>query len=163
MFSGCMFGLFFSKLFLSALQIVSFYLGCFPQSQHSLVLERLQYIMPNNVELAIRSLQQEWRDGNIEHFKLQSRLLCSSISTCLAFWKIAIGVEKEQRHRAEVQRLYQSALQKLPLSADLWTDCLLFEAAEGGKTDILKKIIDKCQEVGVSLNEPLGLEPNQTE
>ncbi|XP_065154044.2 zinc finger C3H1 domain-containing protein-like [Paramisgurnus dabryanus] len=144
-------------------KIISFYLGCFPQSQHSLVLERLQYIMPNNVELAIRSLQQEWQDGNIEHFKLQSRLLCSSISTCLAFWKIAIGVEKEQRHRAEVQRLYQSALQKLPLSADLWTDCLLFEAAEGGKTDILKKIIDKCQEVGVSLNEPLGLEPNQTE
>lgn len=41
--------------------------------------------------------------------------------------------------------------------------CLLFEAAEGGKTDTLKKIIDKCQEVGVSLNEPLGLEPSQTE
>lgn len=64
--------------------------------------------------------------------------------------------------RLQVRRLYQQALQNLPLSAALWKDCLLFEAAEGGKTDTLKKIIDKCQEVGVSLNEPLGLEPSQS-
>ncbi|XP_058622933.1 zinc finger C3H1 domain-containing protein isoform X2 [Onychostoma macrolepis] len=144
-------------------EVISFYLGCFPQSQHSLILERLQHIMPTNTELAIRLLQQEWQDGNVEHFKLQSRMLCSSIPACLAIWKIAIAVEKEQRQRAEVRRLYQQALQNLPLSAALWKDCLLFEAAEGGKTDTLKKIIDKCQEVGVSLNEPLGLEPSQSE
>ncbi|XP_056595490.1 zinc finger C3H1 domain-containing protein [Triplophysa dalaica] len=144
-------------------KVISFYLDCFPQSQHSLVLERLQYIMPNNTELAVRSLQQELQDGNVEHLKLQSRMLCSSVATCLVIWRIAIAVEKEQKNRAEVQRLYQSALQKLPLSAALWTDCLLFEAAEGGKTDTLRKIIDKCQEVGVSLNEPLGLEPSQTQ
>ncbi|XP_043090423.1 zinc finger C3H1 domain-containing protein isoform X4 [Puntigrus tetrazona] len=144
-------------------KVISFYLGCFPQSQHSHILERLQHIMPTNTELAIRLLQQEWQDGNVEHFKLQSRMLCSSIPACLAIWKIAIAVEKEQRQRAEVRRLYQQALQNLPLSAALWKDCLLFEAAEGGKTDTLKKIIDKCQEVGVSLNEPLGLEPSQSE
>ncbi|XP_051547980.1 zinc finger C3H1 domain-containing protein-like isoform X2 [Myxocyprinus asiaticus] len=144
-------------------KVISFYLGCFPQSQHSLVLERLQHIMPTNTELAIRLLQQEWQDGNVEHFKLQSRMLCSSLPTCLAIWKIAIAVGREQRQKAEVQRLYQQALQKLPLSASLWKDCLLFEAAEGGKTDTLKKIIDKCQEVGVSLNEPLGLEPCQSQ
>ncbi|XP_073687526.1 zinc finger C3H1 domain-containing protein isoform X2 [Garra rufa] len=148
---------------LCALQVISFYLGCFPQSQHCLILEKLQHIMPSNSELAIRLLQQEWQDGNVEHFKLQSRMLCSSIPSCLAIWKIAIAVEKEQRQRAEVQRLYQQALQKLPLSAALWKDRLLFEAAEGGKTDTLKKIIDKCQEAGVSLNEPLGLEPSPTE
>ncbi|XP_077101654.1 zinc finger C3H1 domain-containing protein isoform X1 [Siphateles boraxobius] len=144
-------------------QVISFCLGCFPQSQHSLLLERFQHIMPTNTELAIRLLQQEWQDGNVEHFKLQSRMLCSSVPTCLAFWKIAIAVEKEQRQRAEVRRLYQQALQKLPLCAALWKDCLLFEAAEGGKTDTLKKIIDKCQEVGVSLSEPLGLEPSHSE
>ncbi|XP_026095225.1 zinc finger C3H1 domain-containing protein [Carassius auratus] len=144
-------------------KVISFYLGCFPQSQHSLILERLQHIMPTNTELDIRLLQQEWQDGNVEHFKLQSRMLCCSVPTCLAIWKIAIAVEKEQRQRAEVRRLYQQALQKLPLSAALWKDCLLFEAAEGGKTDTLKKIIDKCQEVGVSLNEPLGLEPSQSQ
>ncbi|KAK2866832.1 hypothetical protein Q8A67_024949 [Cirrhinus molitorella] len=144
-------------------KVISFYLSCFPQSQHSLILEKLQHIMPSNSELAIRLLQQEWQDGNVEHFKLQSRMLCSSIPSCLAIWKIAIAVEKEQRQRAEVQRLYQQALQKLPLSAALWKDRLLFEAAEGGKTDTLKKIIDKCQEAGVSLSEPLGLEPRQTE
>ncbi|KAL0150537.1 hypothetical protein M9458_054130, partial [Cirrhinus mrigala] len=51
--------------------VVSFYLGCFPQSQHSLILEKLQHIMPTNTELAIRAsegtlmlLQQEWQDGN---------------------------------------------------------------------------------------------------
>lgn len=125
-------------------------------------MERLQHIMPTNTELAIRLLQQEWQDGNVEHFKLQSRMLCGSIPACLAIWKIAIAVEKEQRQRAEVRRLYQQALQNLRLSAALWTDCLLFEAAEGGKTDTLKKIIDTCQEMGVSLNEPLGLEPSDT-
>ncbi len=35
-------------------QVISFYLGCFPQSQHSLIMERLQHIMPTNTELAIR-------------------------------------------------------------------------------------------------------------
>ncbi|RXN16373.1 zinc finger C3H1 domain-containing isoform X2 [Labeo rohita] len=35
-------------------KVVSFYLGCFPQSQHSLILEKLQHIMPTNTELAIR-------------------------------------------------------------------------------------------------------------
>ncbi|KAK7122146.1 hypothetical protein R3I93_023078 [Phoxinus phoxinus] len=144
-------------------QVISFCLGCFPEAQHSLLLERFQHIMPANTELAIRLLQQEWQDGNVEHFKLQSRMLCSSVPTCLAFWKIAVAVEKEQRQRAEVRRLYQTALQKLPLCAALWKDCLLFEAAEGGKTDTLKKIIDKCQEVGVSLSEPLGLEPSHSE
>ncbi|XP_056307430.1 zinc finger C3H1 domain-containing protein [Danio aesculapii] len=69
-------------------QVVSFYLGCFPKSQHSLILEKLQHIMPTNTDLAIRLLQQEWQDGNIEHFKLQSRMLCSSFPTCLAIWKM---------------------------------------------------------------------------
>uniref|UniRef100_A0A4W5LJH4 Zinc finger C3H1-type containing n=1 Tax=Hucho hucho TaxID=62062 RepID=A0A4W5LJH4_9TELE len=50
-----------------------------------------------------------------------------------------------------------TALQKLPLCATLWKDRLLFEAAEGGKTDKLRKLVDKCQEVGVSLSEPLNL------
>ncbi|KTF83828.1 hypothetical protein cypCar_00035215, partial [Cyprinus carpio] len=69
-------------------KVISFYVGCFPQSQHSLILERLQHIMPTNTELAIRLLQQEWQDGNVEHFKLQSRMLCCSVPTCLAIWKI---------------------------------------------------------------------------
>uniref|UniRef100_A0A8C8M396 Putative zinc-finger domain-containing protein n=1 Tax=Oncorhynchus tshawytscha TaxID=74940 RepID=A0A8C8M396_ONCTS len=56
-----------------------------------------------------------------------------------------------------VRLLYQQALQKLPLCATLWKDRLLFEAAEGGKTDKLRKLVDKCQEVGVSLSEPLNL------
>ncbi|CAB1322809.1 unnamed protein product [Coregonus sp. 'balchen'] len=40
---------------------------------------------------------------------------------------------------------------------------LLFEAAEGGKTDKLRKLVDKCQEVGVSLSEPLNLGLSKTE
>lgn len=98
---------------LCLLQVISFYLDCFPQSQHSLVLERLQYIMPNNTELLIRyvhqclslclvmfgscrnvsllwcrSLQQEWQDGNVEHLKSQSRMSCGSAATCLAIWRM---------------------------------------------------------------------------
>uniref|UniRef100_A0A673G357 Putative zinc-finger domain-containing protein n=1 Tax=Sinocyclocheilus rhinocerous TaxID=307959 RepID=A0A673G357_9TELE len=146
-------------------KVISFYLGCFPQSQHSLILERLQHIMPTNTELAIRLLQQEWQDGNVEHFKLQSRMLCCSICVCPTELTVCSrsGVFVLLSAHLQVQRLYQQALQKLPLSAALWKDCLLFEAAEGGKTDTLKKIIDKCQEVGVSLNEPLGLEPSQND
>ncbi|XP_030626028.1 zinc finger C3H1 domain-containing protein [Chanos chanos] len=144
-------------------KVISFYLGCLPQSQHSLVLERLRYLMSTNTELAIRLLQLEWRDGNIEHLKLQIKMLSSSVPHALAIWEIAIAVEREQKGRTEVQRLYQQALQKLPLCATLWKDCLLFEAAEGGKTDTLKKLVDKCQEVGVSLSEPLSLGPCKTE
>ena len=106
----------------------------------------------------------------------------------------------------QVHRLYQRALQKLPLCASLWKDVmlfifyfilkfsykfsacaisidvvmlkiqlsltsmlpcllqqLLFEASEGGKTDNLRKLVSKCQEIGVSLNELLNLNRYKTE
>ncbi|XP_063053337.1 zinc finger C3H1 domain-containing protein isoform X2 [Engraulis encrasicolus] len=138
-------------------QVISFYLGCLPQSQHLTVLERLRQAMPTNVQLSIRLLQQERRDGSTEHLRFQSRGLCGSLPLCLPHWRIAIAVEREQKGRAEVRRLYQHALQKLPLCATLWKDRLLFEATEGGKTDTLKKLVDKCQELGVSLTEVLQL------
>ncbi|XP_076119722.1 zinc finger C3H1 domain-containing protein isoform X4 [Alosa pseudoharengus] len=106
-----------------------------------------------------RLLEQERRDGSVEHLRFQSRGLYSSLPNCLANWKIAIAVERDQKGKAEVRRLYQQALQKLPLCATLWKDRLLFEAAEGGKTDTLKKLVDKCQELGVSLTEVLSLGP----
>lgn len=105
----------------------------------------------------------------------------------------------------QVHRLYQRALQKLPLCASLWKDVilfifyftlkfsykfsacaisidvvmlriqlnltsmlpcllqqLLFEASEGGKTDNLRKLVSKCQEIGVSLNELLNLNNYKT-
>lgn len=40
---------------------------------------------------------------------------------------------------------------------------LLFEASEGGKTDNLRKLVSKCQEIGVSLNELLNLNSYKTE
>ncbi|XP_020336771.1 zinc finger C3H1 domain-containing protein isoform X1 [Oncorhynchus kisutch] len=138
-------------------KVMFHYLCCLPQSQHPHILERLKYTMPTNAELALRLLYQEWQDGNIEHLKFQARMLSSSIPNYLANWKIAIAVERELKERSEVRLLYQQALQKLPLCATLWKDRLLFEAAEGGKTDKLRKLVDKCQEVGVSLSEPLNL------
>ncbi|KPP73583.1 zinc finger C3H1 domain-containing protein-like [Scleropages formosus] len=144
-------------------KVISFYLSCLPQSQHSLVLEGLRYLMPTNTELALRFLQHEWRDGNLEHLKLQTRMLSGCIPNCLAIWKIAIAVQRELKGHVEVRRLYRQALQKLPLCATLWKDRLLFEAAEGGKTDKLRKLVDKCQEVGVRLDESLNLGSDRTQ
>ncbi|MBN3302165.1 ZC3H1 protein, partial [Amia calva] len=144
-------------------KVIFFYLGCLPHSQQSSALERLRYIMPTNTELALRLLQQEWCDGNIEHLKLQARMLTSSVPHCLPVWRIAVAVERELNGRVEVRHLYSQALQKLPLCATLWKDRLLYEAAEGGKTDNLRKLVDKCQEVGVSLDEPLNLGSSRTE
>ncbi|XP_039988111.1 zinc finger C3H1 domain-containing protein-like isoform X2 [Xiphias gladius] len=132
-------------------KVVTLYLSCLPQAQHALVLERLRYAMPNNTELGLRLLHQEWQDGNIEHLKFQARMLSSNTPKCLANWKIAIAVERELKERSEVRLLYQQALQNLPLCAALWRDRLLFEAAEGGNSDKLRRLIDWCQQVGVSL------------
>ncbi|XP_072519449.1 zinc finger C3H1 domain-containing protein isoform X2 [Salminus brasiliensis] len=140
-------------------QVISFFLSCLPVSLHAAVLERLRHSMPTNTELSLRLLLQEWSHGNTDHVKLQTRMLNSSAPYCLAGWKIAIAVQREQKGRAEVQRLYQQALQKLPLCAALWKDWLLFEAAGGSKADSLRKLVSKCQDVGVSLSEPLRLGP----
>ncbi|XP_041110168.1 zinc finger C3H1 domain-containing protein-like isoform X2 [Polyodon spathula] len=144
-------------------KIISFYLSCLPKSQHSKALERFRYIMPANTDLALRLLRQEWQDGNIQHLKHQARTLTSSAPVCLTIWKIAIAVEKELKGLAEARHLYRQALQKLPLCATLWRDRLLFEASEGGKTDNLRKLVAKCQEVGVSLDELLNLSSNRPE
>ncbi|XP_056243359.1 zinc finger C3H1 domain-containing protein-like isoform X2 [Seriola aureovittata] len=132
-------------------KVVSFYLSCLPQSQHALVLERLRYAMPNNTELGLRLLRQEWQDGNMEHLKFQSRMLSSNCPRSVSSWRIAIAVERELKERSEVRLLYQQALQNLPLCAALWKDRLLFEAAEGGASERLRRLVDWCQQVGVSL------------
>lgn len=98
----------------------------------------------------------------------------AGVSFCLKIYKFspfsiflfslrAIAAEIALKGQREVHRLYQRALQKLPLCATLWKDQLLFEASEGGKTDNLRKLVSKCQEIGVSLNELLNLNSNKTE
>ncbi|KAK1887349.1 Zinc finger C3H1 domain containing protein [Dissostichus eleginoides] len=96
-------------------KVVTLYLRCLPKSQHALVLERLRYAMPNNTELGLRLLHQEWQDGNMEHLKFQVRMLSSHSPKCLAYWNIAIAVEKELKLTSEVRRLYHQALTNLPL------------------------------------------------
>ncbi|MCJ8734512.1 hypothetical protein PDJAM_G00236510 [Pangasius djambal] len=130
-------------------QVISFYLSFLPPSLHSSALERFRHAMPSNIELSLRVLQQEWSDDNVEYVKLQTRLMTATVPTCLSVWKIAVAVQKQQKGRAEVQKLYQQSLQKLPLCAALWKDWLLFEAAAGGKTDTLNKLVAKCQDVGL--------------
>ncbi|XP_072407776.1 zinc finger C3H1 domain-containing protein-like isoform X1 [Chiloscyllium punctatum] len=143
-------------------QVISFYLSCLPQSQHCKALERFPSIMPTNVGLALRILEQEWKEGNIQHLKLQLTMFTHSLPICLPIWKIAISVESMLKdHQNEVRQLYQRALKKLPLCATLWKDQLLFEASEGGKTDNLRKLVTRCQEIGVSLDELLNLSPSQ--
>ncbi|XP_060784522.1 zinc finger C3H1 domain-containing protein [Neoarius graeffei] len=138
-------------------QVISLYLSFLPPSLHSSALERFRHLMPSNTELILRVLQQEWSDSNVEFVKLQTRLMTATVPACLSAWRIAVAVQKQQKGRSEVQKLYQQALQKLPLCAALWKDWLLFEAAAGGKTDTLNKLVAKCQDVGVSLSEPLSV------
>ncbi|XP_054865363.1 zinc finger C3H1 domain-containing protein isoform X5 [Amphiprion ocellaris] len=139
-------------------KVVSLYLSCLPPSQHALVLERLRYAMPNNTELGLRLLHQEFQDGSMEQLRFQARMLSSSAPRCLSVWKIAIAVETELKQRSEVRLLYQQAVQHLPLSAALWTHRLLSEAAEGGDWEKVRRLVDLCQQVGVSLSlgEALG-------
>ncbi|KAG9342224.1 hypothetical protein JZ751_016726 [Albula glossodonta] len=137
-------------------KVISFYLGCLPQSQYSPVLERFRYIMPNNTELALRS------DPLVFDIRVSSTPRPPPPPSPLRLLTVhsqlfAIAVERELKRRSEVRQLYRQALQKLPLCAALWKDQLLFEAADGGKTDKLRKLVARCQEVGVSLDEPLNL------
>lgn len=144
-------------------RVIFFYLSCVPKTQHSKTLERFCSVMPANSRLALRLLQHEWEESNVQILKLQAKMFTYNIPTCLATWKIAIAAEIALKGQREVHRLYQRALQKLPLCASLWKDQLLFEASEGGKTDNLRKLVSKCQEIGVSLNELLNLNSNKTE
>ncbi|XP_042323944.1 zinc finger C3H1 domain-containing protein isoform X2 [Sceloporus undulatus] len=144
-------------------KVISFYLSCIPKSQHSKVLERLSCTMPANPGLAFRLLQQYWEESNVQILKLQAKMFTYNIPTCLDIWKIAIAAECFLKGQREVHHLYQRAFQKLPLCATLWKDQLLFEASGGGKTDNLRKLVSKCQEVGVSLDELLNLNTYRTE
>ncbi|KAM3924389.1 zinc finger C3H1 domain-containing protein isoform 2-T2 [Leptodactylus fuscus] len=137
--------------------VIFFYLSCVPQMQHSKLLERFSSMLPMNLGLALRVLRQELDENNVQIVKMQSKMLTYNFPMCLTTWKIAIAVETFLKGHKEVQHLYQRALQKLPLCAELWKDQLLFEASGGGKTDNLRKLVSKCQEVGVSLDELLNL------
>nr|XP_025956107.1 zinc finger C3H1 domain-containing protein [Dromaius novaehollandiae] len=144
-------------------KVILFYLSCIPKSQHSKTLERFCSTMPTNPGLALRLLLRYWEESNVQILKLQAKMFTYNIPTCLAIWKIAIAAECFLMGQREVHHLYQRALQKLPLCATLWKDQLLFEASGGGKTDNLRKLVSKCQEVGVSLDELLNLNTYRTE
>ncbi|NXN91356.1 ZC3H1 protein, partial [Rhinopomastus cyanomelas] len=144
-------------------KVILFYLSCIPKSQHSKTLERFSSTMPANPGLALRLLLRYWEESNVQILKLQAKMFTYNIPTCLAIWKIAIAAESFLMGQREVHHLYQRALQKLPLCATLWKDQLLFEASGGGKTDNLRKLVSKCQEVGVSLDELLNLNTCRTE
>ncbi|KAM6146253.1 LOW QUALITY PROTEIN: zinc finger C3H1 domain-containing protein [Phoenicopterus ruber ruber] len=144
-------------------KVILFYLSCIPKSQHSKTLERFCSTMPANPGLALRLLLRYWEESNVQILKLQAKMFTYNIPTCLAIWKIAIAAECFLMGQREVHHLYQRALQKLPLCATLWKDQLLFEASGGGKTDNLRKLVSKCQEVGVSLDELLNLNTYRTE
>uniref|UniRef100_A0A1A7Y0F5 Zinc finger, C3H1-type containing n=1 Tax=Iconisemion striatum TaxID=60296 RepID=A0A1A7Y0F5_9TELE len=133
-------------------QVVSLYLKFVPQSQRSLVLERLRCAMPTNTGLGLRLCHQEFVDGNLEQLKFQTRLLSSNAPRCLFSWRIAIAVARELREPNQMRLQYQQALQNLPLCASLWKDRLLFEASEGGASECLRRLIDLCQEAGVSVS-----------
>ncbi|XP_053572757.1 zinc finger C3H1 domain-containing protein isoform X2 [Bombina bombina] len=137
--------------------VIYFYLSCVPKAQHSKILERFSSMMPTNLGLALRVLKQELEENNLQLVKMQSKMFTYNFSMCLPIWKIAISVEASLKGHREVHHLYQRALQKLPLCAELWKDQLLFEASGGGKTDNLRKLVSKCREVGVSLDELLNL------
>uniref|UniRef100_A0A8C0H0Y5 Uncharacterized protein n=1 Tax=Chelonoidis abingdonii TaxID=106734 RepID=A0A8C0H0Y5_CHEAB len=142
-------------------RVIFFYLSCVPKSQHSKTLERFCSSMPTNPGLALRLLQQLWEENNVQILKLQAKMFTYNIPTCLAIWKISIILVFV--FILQVHHLYQRAFQKLPLCATLWKDQLLFEASGGGKTDNLRKLVSKCQEVGVSLDELLNLNTYRTE
>ncbi|XP_054044427.1 zinc finger C3H1 domain-containing protein isoform X3 [Rissa tridactyla] len=144
-------------------KVILFYLSCIPKSQHSKTLERFCSTMPANPGLALRLLLRYWEESNVQILKLQAKMFTYNIPTCLAIWKIAIAAECFLMGQREVHHLYQRAVQKLPLCATLWKDQLLFEASGGGKTDNLRKLVSKCQEVGVSLDELLNLNTYRTE
>ncbi|KAF5892701.1 zinc finger C3H1 domain-containing protein, partial [Clarias magur] len=103
-------------------QVISFYLSFLPPSLHSSALERFRFTMQSNAELSLRVVLQEWSEENTECVKLQTRLMTATFPSCLSAWRIAVAVQKQQKGRAEVQKLYQQALQKLPLCAALWRD-----------------------------------------
>ncbi|KAM6304043.1 zinc finger C3H1 domain-containing protein isoform 2-T2 [Podargus strigoides] len=97
-----------------------------------------------------------------QHSKTLERF-CSTMPANPGLALRAIAAECFLMGQREVHHLYQRALQKLPLCATLWKDQLLFEASGGGKTDNLRKLVSKCQEVGVSLDELLNLNTYRTE
>ncbi|XP_018413563.1 PREDICTED: zinc finger C3H1 domain-containing protein [Nanorana parkeri] len=137
--------------------VIYFYLSCVPKAQHSNILERFSSMMPANLGLALRVLKQELEDNNMQTVKMQSKMFTYNFPLCLPIWKIAIAAETFLKGQKEVYRLYERALQKLALCAELWKDQFLFEASGGDKTDNLRKLVSKCQEIGVSLDELLNL------
>ncbi|KAM9313081.1 zinc finger C3H1 domain-containing protein [Gastrophryne carolinensis] len=137
--------------------VIYFYLSCVTKAQHSKILERFSSMMPANVGLALRVLKHELEDNNMQTVKMQSKMFTYNFPMCLSIWKIAIAAESFLKGHKEVDHLYQRALLKLPLCAELWKDQLLFEASGEGKTDNLRKLVSKCQVVGVSLDELLKL------
>ncbi|XP_061631136.1 zinc finger C3H1 domain-containing protein isoform X2 [Phyllopteryx taeniolatus] len=139
-------------------EVVALYLSCVDASRHAALLERLHYMMPANLALALRLMQQESHEGNLEHVRFQARMLTSSAPKCLPAWNIAIAVEAELKQPTEARRVAQQALQNLPLCAHLWKQLLQLEACVGGAgaADRVVLVLSRAEEAGVTLAEPVA-------
>ncbi|XP_077567095.1 zinc finger C3H1 domain-containing protein isoform X2 [Stigmatopora nigra] len=133
-------------------EVLALYLAGVERTRHADLLQRLHYVMPNNVALAVRLMHEDFLAGNLEHVRFQARMLTNSAPKCLPAWNIAVAVEMELQRPAEARRVLQQALRNLPLCAHLWKQLLQLEAR--GDADGVARVASRAREAGVAVPQP---------
>ncbi|XP_077453012.1 zinc finger C3H1 domain-containing protein [Stigmatopora argus] len=156
-------------------EVLALYLGRVDRTRRADLLQRLHYVMPNNVALAVRLMHEEFLAGNLEHVRFQARMLTNSAPKCLPAWNIAVAVEMELQRPAEARRVVQQALRNLPLCAHLWKQVSdlypdgfdhaifsflprrqLLQLEAGGGADGVARAASRAREAGVALPQPVA-------
>ncbi|CAH1799117.1 unnamed protein product [Owenia fusiformis] len=140
-------------------RVVEMYVECIAVEDKFEAYQGFLTSMPNNLQLITRMC--EFSLEHTQHAFMARRTLETALydrPPLVKLWKFAIafvmGESSNTDKVLQIRKLYQRAVQTLPLESSLWKHFVLFEISNGTE-ESANYVITKCQEIGLDIDEYL--------
>ncbi|XP_052809654.1 zinc finger C3H1 domain-containing protein-like [Mya arenaria] len=141
--------------------VLKVYLRCLLPEQQTRALERFANQMSNNVHLVTRLCGEYLKQGDDQRALGLCNLLTYQGTNNLHVWKLATSLSIRLRSQYQTVRLFRRALQKNPLSLELWKNFLTYLLTQGANArEVIADALSRCRELGVNMKELLPLVNN---
>ncbi|XP_071115471.1 zinc finger C3H1 domain-containing protein-like [Haliotis cracherodii] len=131
-------------------KMIHTYLTMMSKEERLTALEKFVEMMPSNVDLVIRSVEEAVLGKEYQRARsLYNTLLWEGVAS-VHLWKMVLGLAQRQGSVKEMEKLYVKAVRALPMAVTMWKDFLLFEVTEGSQATV-QQILAHGTSIGLNI------------